>query len=167
MSEIDLSLVTKELLPLLKNPYRWGGPELSRLDVYFFLRKRVDAFVDAYRKTHGENPDPDTIREGVIDSEAFSSFIESRYFEIIPLFSDDYLLMLGVLFAHRGKELPETSNEKIVANYDYFRKQLLKKGNKKELAREMLISNGDFGNVWNIPIPCLSPKYISFPAAVA
>lgn len=129
----------------------YDNKKLSLLDVRVFLRGCVVSLFG----TGTPIRDEDTIRERVAHSDVFAAFIETHYPAIVSLFSDDYFLLLNLIFMHRGKEIEDISEEELVANYAYYKNQLLNKMDQRELAGEMLLLTGDLGGSWRDPFPCL------------
>lgn len=126
-----------------------SGCEASPLthdDVDEFLSSAVKDYFSRCGKTR----DRDLIRQGVIEGSFFNGFIEERYGDIIRLLSEDYELMALTVLSHKGQEVADLPSTKIMANYDYFKKQLLKKCNKKQLARELVIYYADMDRLWVI-----------------
>lgn len=123
-----------------------GVKSLTHDDVDAFLSSAVKDYFNRCGKTR----DRDLIRQGVIEGAPFNGFIEERYGDIIKLFSEDYELMALTVLSHKGQEVADLPSTKIMDNYDYFKKQLLKKCDKKKLARELVIYYADMDRLWVI-----------------
>ena len=137
--------------PIKKNDFSWGGPELSLLDVRIFLR----GCASSARSESRDFLDTETVRDKVAHSEAFADFVNTRYSEIVSLFSDDYILLLDLLLVYGAEWIGAVDRSAIFNNFSFYKDQLLKSVDEKALAREMLLHSGDLGKSWDIIFPCI------------